>query len=401
LKKNKLKIIIFDGSFNTRPFINSVIIGLSPKHRVYVLGFDTKIDTKIKGVEYVALGSNANKLNLLKQSFSLTMQGLLRPDGIAGFFKMFKAIFSFNTTALKHQNFNTALKIINPDIVHIQWLSLLPYCEKILSESSYATVLSQLGYQLNVRACVDNANRTYLEKWYPKINGFHSVSKAIKEQSEFVYTSENKIDKVIYSGFNFNKFENLCAYNKSDKIDILSVGRPHWIKGYDYMIKACLKLKDDGVNFHYTIVGAEGSEELLFLVKALNLHNEITLTKPLSQDEVYRKMSESSLLVLPSIAEGIANVVIEAMSIGLPVLSTMCGGVVELITDNKTGFLVPIRNYNALYEKIKAFKELNLEELNTIRFEAKQKVEQQHRIDKMIIDFEELYNTCLQVNNER
>jgi colanic acid/amylovoran biosynthesis glycosyltransferase len=166
------------------------------------------------------------------------------------------------------------------------------------------------------------------------------------------------------------------------------------------MIRACLKLKDDGINFHYTIVGAEGSEELLFLVKALNLCNEITLTKPLSQVEVYHKMSKSSLLVLPSIAEGIANVVIEAMSIGLPVLSTMCGGVLELITDYKTGFLVPIRNHIALYEKIKIFKELKLEEINTIRYEAKQKVEDQHNIDKMITDFEELYNTCLRVNNE-
>ena len=367
-------------------------------HKVYVLGFDNKVTHKITGVNYIDLGSGTNKLNLIIQSIILSLKVVFKSNGIANVFNTFKGIVTFKTGQLKQQNFNYSLKNINPDIVHIQWISLLPYCKDILVATKYTTILSQLGYQLNVRANIDKENRELLKQWSPKITGFHSVSKAIKDQSALIYKSEDKIDQVIYSGFDFSKIKKIVDYKKTDTLKLLSVGRPHWIKGYDYMIKACLKLKENNISFQYTIIGADINEELLYIIKMYGLENEITLTPSIPHENVFRIMSESSLLVLPSIAEGIANVVIEAMAIGLPVLSTKCGGVIELITEKESGFLAEIRNETELFLKIKAFNEMSVDEINTIRIAARKKVEDQNNIDKMVNDFEKLYLGCINAN---
>lgn len=367
-------------------------------HKVYVLGFDNKVTHKITGVNYIDLGSGTNKLNLIIQSIILSLKVVFKSNGIANVFNTFKGIVTFKTGQLKQQNFNYSLKNINPDIVHIQWISLLPYCKDILVATNYTTILSQLGYQLNVRANIDKENRELLKQWSPKITGFHSVSKAIKDQSALIYKSEDKIDQVIYSGFDFSKIKKIVDYKKTDTLKLLSVGRPHWIKGYDYMIKACLKLKENNISFQYTIIGADINEELLYIIKMYGLENEITLTPSIPHENVFRIMSESSLLVLPSIAEGIANVVIEAMAIGLPVLSTKCGGVIELITEKESGFLAEIRNETELFLKIKAFNEMSVDEINTIRIAARKKVEDQNNIDKMVNDFEKLYLGCINAN---
>lgn len=393
--KSELKIVIFDGSFKTRPFINTVIKSLCEKHQIYVLGFDTRVDKKIKGVKYIDLGTQSNKLNLLWRSLVFSFRNLFKKSGVSDFMKFLKLITRIDTSGLKHLNFNLALKKIKPNIVHVQWISLLPYCEAILKENSYNVVLSQLGYQLNVRPFVDVENEAYLKTLFQKIRGFHSVSEAIKEKSNVLYASSSKIDKVIYSGFNFNDFPSICSYKKTDKLQLISVGRPHWIKGYDYMIKACKDLKKNGVNFHYTIIGAKGNEEVAYMINDFNLQEDVTITDSVPQKEVYQLMANSSLLVLPSIAEGIANVVIEAMAVGLPVLSTRCGGVVELVTDNETGFLVPIRDASALSKKIQDFDTLSLEKIDALRVSAREKVEQNHNITKMTADFEDLYYESL------
>ena len=299
--KAQLKIVIFDGSFRTRPFINTVIKSLSSKHKVYVLGFDNKIDQPIKGVKYIDLGTQTHRINLIWRSTVLAFQNLLRSNGITEFFSVIKSILRLDSSGLKRQNFNSALKSIQPDIVHVQWISLLPYTETILEEKKYNVILSQLGYQLNVRPFVDNENKTYLAKWYPKISGFHSVSEAIKTNSKAIFSSDSKRDKVIYSGFNFNNFKELYNYKKSDQIKLISVGRPHWIKGYDYMLKACRELKNNDINFHYTIVGAAKNEELMYLIDDLELQSYVSITGTIPQKEVYEIMANSNLLVLPKL----------------------------------------------------------------------------------------------------
>lgn len=383
----KLKIIIFDGSFKTTPFINRLAEGLAAKHTVYIMGFNERLSHKIDKVEYVPLGSNDSKVG-----FALTtLKWLFMMGNIALLFPTLKNLFTGQRGILQKQNLKLALKNINPDIIHLQWPSVISTFEEILMEQKIPVVLSQRGYHNNVRPFVDTTNYQYLNKWYPKIAGFHSVSKAISKEGDKIYNSSAKIDRVVYTGLDLEhiSFSKNCI--KSQKLEILSVGRPHWKKGYSYAIRACKILKDNNVPFHYTIIGASEHEELAFLLNDLNLSQSVTLQGKIKQNMVYEAMRNASLLLLPSVEEGIANVVIEAMAIGLPVISTNCGGMEEAIEDSAEGWIVPIRNSEAIANAIINFNTISENKIETIRLNARKKVINQFSKEIMINAMVELY----------
>ena len=113
-------------------------------------------------------------------------------------FPTLKKLIKGKRQALQQQNLDLALKNISPDIIHLQWPSVIPWFEVVLMEQKIPVVLSQRGFHSNVRPFVDEANFEYLNKWYPKIAGFHSVSKAIAANGDKIWntvsTQPNLID---------------------------------------------------------------------------------------------------------------------------------------------------------------------------------------------------------------
>lgn len=205
------------------------------------------------------------------------------------------------------------------------------------------------------------------------------------------------IDQVVYTGLNFDNLKFNPEVKEQATLKIISVGRAHWIKDYPTAIQACKILKEKNIDFHYTIIGALGDEETLFLVHELGLSDHVTLTGKMPQDQVFKEVQNADLMLLPSIEEGIANVAVEAMALGTPVISTDCGGMQELITHNKEGMIVPTRNPQAIAEEVMRFQTLEKEQIKQIIQAARTKVEQQHTEEMMVEGMMNLYNSvhCL------
>ena len=382
-----LNIIIFDGSFKTRSFINRLAQGLTERHQVYILGFNETLPNRLEKVNYIPLGSNQSKIRFVKT----TLQYALQSGSIKLVYKTLKKIALGRRNELHKQNLRFVLQKIAPDVIHLQWLSVIPWFEEVLSAQTTPVVLSQLGFHVNVRPFVNDNNFSYLQHWYPKMAGFHSVSKAISRNGDKIWNDSSKIDKVVYTGLPLEITPFLEKYKILNSLQLLSVGRPHWIKGYDYALQTCKLLKDKNVPFHYTIIGGAGNEELQFLIADLGLKGDVSLTEAVSQSQVFDLMRSSSLLLMPSLEEGIPNVVVEAMAIGLPVVSTDCGGIPELIANGVNGWLVPTRNPEAMAVAVMNFRELSLEKIEAVRFAARKKVERQHNEERMVEGMERLY----------
>jgi colanic acid/amylovoran biosynthesis glycosyltransferase len=387
---------MFDGSFKTTAFINRLISGLQNNHHnLHVIGFNTKCKNRIKGVNYVDLGNEDNKINFIYVSLKLALASLFKPNGFSRILKVLIAIIKSDGSTLKRINVLNSIHGIDADILHIQWPSLLSFCEMILDKTSCKIILSQRGYHINVRPFVEKDNINFLKEWYPHIDAFHSVSKATREKSNLIFHSTNKLDKVIYSGIDYNTIPFFENYSKGGILKIISVGRPHWIKGYSFMIKVCEELKNRKINFQYTIIGAKANEELTYLVEEFGLSSHVKLTSKLPQQDVFTMIRESSLFVLPSIEEGLANVVIEAMTIGIPVITTNVGGMPEIVNHNTTGWLVPYNDVQSSVKQIEDFIKLDNKTVENIRVNARKKIEEQHNINNMILEFESLYYQCL------
>ncbi|HIB49062.1 MAG TPA: glycosyltransferase [Flavobacteriaceae bacterium] len=388
--KKALHIAIFDGTLKTTPFIQRLIKGLSQRHTITVFGFAESNPNPMNNLHYVPLGSATALGRLLFLSLGFAIRALFQLGKPQQFFRTLGLLFRLNCQALQQQNFNIALQLAKPDILHVQWPSLLPWCEAALQQNNVKVVLSQRGYQNNVRPFVTKENLDYLKQVYPKIDAFHSVSKAISATGDSIYEAPNKIDKVVYSGFNIADFTYRTNYSKGEILNILSIGRPHWVKGYADALQACALLKSEGIPFTYTIVGAKGNEELLYRIHATGLQDKVVLTDKIPQQRVYELMQTQDVLLFPSIAEGLPNVVVEAMLLGLPVIGTRCGGIEELL-DDTTGSIVPTRTPKAMAEAISAFYTTAITTIDTQRALARKRVEVQHTATQMIDGMEALY----------
>lgn len=142
---------------------------------------------------------------------------------------------------------------------------------------------------------------------------------------------------------------------------LLSVGRLDAIKGFDVLLPALAILRDRGVPFESMVIG-EGEERasLEALRQELGLADRVTFVGARPQTEVREAMAESTLMVMPCVvtpegnADGIPNVLTEAMAAGLPVISTRVSGIPELIDDRVSGRLVDQRDPVALADAIAA-----------------------------------------------
>ncbi|UKM63654.2 glycosyltransferase family 4 protein [Flavobacteriaceae bacterium GSB9] len=393
MNQKKQHIIIFDGSFETTPFIRRLMTGLINRgYKVSVIGFNEHNPEPVEGVYYQSLGSNQSKLRFIQTSLALA----LRYGNVEQVLKALFYFFKGQRKAIQTQNLSLVFKSLQPDIVHVQWPSLLPWLEPYLQNPDFKIVLSQRGFHVNVRPFVNAENMRYLQSVYPKLDGLHSVSKAISETGKAIGVPYTGIDEVVYTGFPLDQIDFQNKTKRHDTLRLLSVGRAHWIKDYPTAVKACAVLKAKGLDFHYTIIGGQGDEELLFLIHDLGLEQCISLIGKMSQSSVYEQMRNTDILLLPSIEEGLANVAVEAMALGTPVISTDCGGMPELITHGITGWLVPVGAPEAMANEILKVQSLPNDVLHTITKAARNIVEEQHSETQLLRGMEKLYKQVLE-----
>jgi len=143
------------------------------------------------------------------------------------------------------------------------------------------------------------------------------------------------------------------------KTEILSIARLVEKKGIEYGIRAVKKVKAKGYTLKYKIVG-DGylRKELEGIVRDLGLQDTVAFLGSKSKKEVNLLLRGADILLAPSVTdsdgnkEGIPVALMEAMAVGLPVVSTLHSGIPELVQDGVSGFLVPERDVDALAERL-------------------------------------------------
>ncbi|MHA6311933.1 MULTISPECIES: glycosyltransferase [Pantoea] len=140
---------------------------------------------------------------------------------------------------------------------------------------------------------------------------------------------------------------------------IVSVARLTEKKGLDVAVKASAILKQRGGQFQYTIIGNGDQDEMMrdFIARE-GMEDCVSMPGFKPQDEIRRALSEADIFLLPSKTaadgdmEGIPVALMEAMAVGLPVVSTFHSGIPELIENNVSGWLVEEDDPEALAETL-------------------------------------------------
>ena len=131
---------------------------------------------------------------------------------------------------------------------------------------------------------------------------------------------------------------------------ILSVGRLTKQKDFPTLIHAFAQVRKQQ-NARLMILGTgPNKSQLEALTFELGIENEVAL--PGFVDNPYAYMARANVFVLSSAWEGFGNVLVEALAVGTPVISTNCSGPAEILDNGKYGFLTPVGDSNAIAEAI-------------------------------------------------
>jgi glycosyltransferase involved in cell wall biosynthesis len=156
-----------------------------------------------------------------------------------------------------------------------------------------------------------------------------------------VATSHWEKLRVVHCGVDVTRFEPVERTHARTLPEILTVGRVVPVKGQSLLVESVAALRERGVDATLTIVG-DGPElpALRALAERRGVSERVRFAGAVGQDEIRAYYERADVFALPSFAEGLPVVLIEAMATGLPVVASRITGIPELVEEGESGLLV-------------------------------------------------------------
>lgn len=235
------------------------------------------------------------------------------------------------------------------DVLYFPWnLSAVEYLH--LFDLGLPVVVSCRGAQVNV-APYDPARPRVgvgLRETFTRAAAVHCVSEAIQREAAKWGLPPGR-SQVIRPGVDLGRFVPGRSAGEGGEFRVITVGSLGWRKGHEYSLLALRSLVEGGIDVHFDVVG-EGRQRqrVEYTLRDLGLRGRVTLHGRLPEDRIARLLPTADAFLLASLSEGISNAVLEAMSCGLPVVTTDCGGMREVVDDGVHGLVVPVRDPAAI-----------------------------------------------------
>lgn len=291
------------------------------------------------------------------------------------------------------------IKKQKPDVV-------IPFTEGVYC----FTILSLLGTGIPIIASerLDPAAMSKTRKVLKRLLLPYADWLVVQTQSikEYFPKGIQKKTSIIYNPVNEDVFKspdglqvqdaNAASSVQSSKLNrIISVGRLYPQKNQKMMIRAFAKVADEFPDWQLVIFG-EGPlrAELEFLVSSFKLEGRVLL--PGRTEHVIEELRKSKIFCMSSDYEGMSNSMIEAICVGLPIVTTDVSGVKELVSDGVNGFIVPCKNVIALSKAIKAIID-NKYIMESFSIESKGR-SSLFKLDHIVFQWEQLVNSFIDIH---
>lgn len=245
------------------------------------------------------------------------------------------------------------------DIVHFEFSGIAAQVADLLPHLRPARLaVSCRGAAEQIRPHQDPDRARQLERVFAEVDLIHCVSQDMADTVGVFGASADKIvvnrpavDTARWSGI--GRVDTGPRGTEDAPLRVLSVARLHWKKGFDDAIRAVSLAQANGVHIQYRIAG-EGPEreKLAYLRHSLGLGESVELLGWQAQQQVEDLLGWADVFLLPSLSEGISNSALEAMASGVPIVSTRCGGMDEVITRADDGLLTDVGDVSALAEAL-------------------------------------------------
>lgn len=258
-------------------------------------------------------------------------------------------------------------------------------------------MITGLGYAFTAQTKKAKAIRAVMSVLYKKaLNCADTVIfQNPDDREQFVSSGLVKSEKcrvVNGSGVNTNRFS---VADYPDKITFFMLSRVMYSKGIREYLRACELVKEKHPEVRFMLLGACENIQDSLSKEDLAPYVEKGIIEHFGEtDRVEDYYKQCSVYVLPSYREGTPRTVLEAMSMGRAIITTDAPGCRETVIDGKTGFLVPVKNAEAVAEKMTEFIE-NPELIKTLGAASAEYARKKFSVDKVNDDM------CCHLNIER
>jgi glycosyltransferase involved in cell wall biosynthesis len=198
----------------------------------------------------------------------------------------------------------------------------------------------------------------------------------------FRWVERQEWDKivVVHCGLDPQFYAGAPTY--SDTKNLVCVGRLCEQKGQLLLIEAFRRLVEGGTDLTLTLAGdGELRPALEAMIREYRLEANVHITGWIGSHDVRGRILAARALVLPSFAEGLPVVIMEAMALRRPVISTFIAGIPELVSSGEHGWLVPPGDIEALVQAIQTSLDTPPADLKRMSDAAFEKVVQFHDVD--------------------
>lgn len=277
--------------------------------------------------------------------------------------------YTFFSTSFS-KNFEKLVADFNPDIIHCHFGTHFFRLGNYFQKNPVPTIITFHGYDAS-QALTDATYCKGLRKAFKKSMIYGTaVSHALKNNLLKIGLPSEKVF-VDYLGVDVDFFKRNTprSFQKDEPATFLQVSNFVEKKGHEYTIKAFKKHLINTEGKDRLIFGGAGPlyEEMIALTKALKLENNIQFKGLVDQFQVKELMESSDFFVHHSVTasnadtEGLPTVLMEAMAMELPCISTFHSGIPEIIESNKNGILVKEKDIDGMAQAFSNIKALNLQ----------------------------------------
>ena len=305
--------------------------------------------------------------------------------------------FLFGIKVVRSFYLDSEIICCHPDLIHFEFGTSAVGRMYLRDLLGCKIVASFRGHDMNFVGLDDPH---YFDEVWNHVDGIHCLGADLLKRAKLrgcpSYVLSRLIPPAINTGFfKVAKRMPLMVGTPERPLRLLSVGRLHWNKGYEYALQAVASIRKRGITLEYRIVGGgEYLEAIEYCRYQLGLTDCISLLGAMPPEEVRKQMEWADTVVHAAVAEGFSNAVIEAQAMELPVVCTDAGGLAENVDNGITGYVVPRRNAAALADKIFVLA-LDPELRKRMGLAGRQRAESHFRLADQITAFEELYSQVM------
>ena len=211
------------------------------------------------------------------------------------------------------------------------------------------------------------------------------------------YSQWSKV-KEVHCGIG-ESFHNVSPVPITTKPQLVCVGRICEQKGQLLLIDAVNILAKKGIDFELVLGGdGEMRHDVEAQIKKYGLNDKVRITGWISSAQVRNEILNAKALVLPSFAEGLPVVIMEAMALRRPVISTYIAAIPELVITGENGFLFPAGDVDALADTLEKFLALPNEQLSQMGELAYKRVLERHSVSTEADKLAQLFHKTIADN---